>query len=89
MSEQNDDTQSLVRTGQKPALSRWLAAGGVFFSTEILPRLASMLLDAWDRRRAAGSASTAPGPAAVLPEQPSGEPLPGRGGPRRRRRRGT
>jgi NAD-dependent dihydropyrimidine dehydrogenase PreA subunit len=79
-----------VRPAQPlPRALSWMGAALAFAGREILPRVADVLLDAWDRRaRTPASAS-----GDVTPRQSTGQPtasLPrGGGGRRRRRRRGS
>jgi hypothetical protein len=64
----------------------WLGAALAFAGREIVPRLAALLLDAWDRR--AGRSSPSSGELAPeRPTLPSGEDLPRESGQRHRQRR--
>jgi len=65
---------------------RWLGAALVFAGREIVPRLAALLLDAWDRH-ASRSSSSSSDLASERPTPPSVADLPIEGGQRHRQRR--
>jgi hypothetical protein len=65
---------------------RWLGAALAFAGREIVPRLAALLLDAWDRR-ASRSAPSSSDLASERPAPPSVADLPREGGQQHRQRR--
>jgi NAD-dependent dihydropyrimidine dehydrogenase PreA subunit len=75
----------LVRSAPKALM--WLGPALAFVGREIVPRLASSLLDAWDRR-AGRSTRTASQPTSAPPAQRRASGLAARGGHRHRRGRG-
>ncbi len=80
-----------VATRPAGQLMPWVGAALAFVGREVMPRVATTLLDAWDRRRAARSAgaslSPAVDPRTSMPATPAttGRGV-GRGGEHRRRR---
>ncbi|MDY7039541.1 MAG: 4Fe-4S binding protein [Chloroflexota bacterium] len=77
----------LPTTRQRPARVAWLGTALAFVGTEIVPRVVTSLLDAWDRRADRPSLSTQINGGAIRPRGTSDSTDVARGGGRHRQRR--